>query len=690
MPREPWTPAGPAPVGPAGAPGEAGARGYRSELQGLRALAVLLVVVHHVWTGRVSGGVDAFFVISGFLITGQLVRSWERGDLSIPRQWTRTAVRIVPATATVLLATVVAAVALLPENRWFQSIGDVVASALFVENWRLAVESVDYFGPRDDAGVLQHLWSLSVQMQFYLLWPVLLAALGLVAARTRRARIRPAAALLVGGIGAASLAYAVRLTATDQPPAYFDSRARVWEFAAGGLLALVIDRLDLPARFRIGLGWAGVAGLVSCGLMPGLSGGFPGWAALWPVLACVAVLAAGATGHRFGADRLLVTRPARIVGDLSFTWYLWHWPVLVITLAVRDEPIAGPLDGLLVIMLSLLFAVLTRRLVEAPPLTWPRPASIRFAVATALPVVLAVGLWQAESLRRADSYALAFDDPDHPGARALEAGFEYWGAPTPKLAPAFVALPGQWAGTGGMSCERSPRGAGLEICRSQARGTPQLKLLVVGDSHPTQLLAALRPIAAERNWSLVVMSRGGCAFSTRSEIRPDDRSCLGWNAAAADQIPDERPDFVLTMASRDVRVGNTEVTPAGFVDQWRRLDAEGIPVLAVRDNPRWGFAPSACVEAHGRTAERCGAPRSDILGARPPYLDITDPPPNVVYIDLSDSYCDPERCSPVVGNVLVYMDDNHVSSTYLTSMVPAVSRALDRAVTEYHARVTPP
>jgi peptidoglycan/LPS O-acetylase OafA/YrhL len=659
-------------------------------MQGLRALAVVLVVVHHVWTGRVSGGVDAFFVISGFLMTGQLVRAWERGELSVPRQWTRTALRIVPATAAVLLATAAATVALLPENRWFQSIGDVVASALFVENWRLAVESVNYFGPRNDASVLQHLWSLSVQMQFYLVWPALLAGLGLLLARTRRTRIRPAAALLIGGLGAASLVHAVRLTATDQPLAYFDSRARVWEFAVGGLLALVIDRLELPARARVRLGWAGVAALVSCGLVPGLSAGFPGWAALWPVLGCVAVLVAGVTGHRLGADRLLVTRPARFLGDLSFTWYLWHWPVLVMVLAVREEPVAGPLDGVLVIGLSLLAATLTRRFVEAPPLTWPRPRAARFALAGVLPVVLVTALWQAESVRKADSYAAAFDDPNHPGARALEPGFEYWGDPRPKLAPAFVALPGQWAGTGGMGCEMSPRGAGLEVCRSQVHGTPERKVLVVGDSHPTQLLAALRPIATERNWELIVMSRGGCPFSTRSEIRPNDRSCLDWNAAAADQIPEERPDFVLTMATRDVRVGNTEVTPPGFVDQWRRLDAEGIPVLAVRDNPRWSFSPSACVETHGRDADRCGAPRSALLRPRPPYLGLTDPPANVFYIDLSDSYCDPERCAPVVGNVLVYMDDNHVGSTYLTSMVPAVSRALDRAITEYHARATPP
>jgi hypothetical protein len=236
-----------------------------------------------------------------------------------------------------------------------------------------------------------------------------------------------------------------------------------------------------------------------------------------------------------------------------------------------------------------------------------------------------------------------------------------------------------------MNCSMSPRGAGLEVCTSETSGAPARRVVVVGDSHPTQFLAALRPIAAERNWELIVMSRGGCAFSGESEIRPGDQGCLAWNAAAVDEILADRPDFVFTMATRDVRAGFTEHTPPGFVAQWRRLGTESIRVLAVRDNPRYATSPSTCVEAHGADDARCATPRADLLAEEAPYERMPDVPPNVTFLDFSDSYCGPEICPAVIGNVLVYKDDNHVSATYLATMAPVVERAIDDALVPYGA-----
>jgi hypothetical protein len=236
-----------------------------------------------------------------------------------------------------------------------------------------------------------------------------------------------------------------------------------------------------------------------------------------------------------------------------------------------------------------------------------------------------------------------------------------------------------------MNCVMSGRGAGLEVCTSETVGTPSRRVVVVGDSHPTQFLAALRPIAAERNWELIVMSRGGCAFSSDSEIRPGDQGCLAWNAAAMDEILADRPDFVFTTATRDVRIGPTERTPPGFVAQWRRLDSENIRVLAVRDNPRFATSPAACVEAHGANDPRCDTPRSELLAEEAPYESMPDIPSNVTFLDFSDSYCGPTICPAVIGNVLVYKDDNHVSATYIATMVPVIGRAIDDALVPYGA-----
>jgi peptidoglycan/LPS O-acetylase OafA/YrhL len=187
---------------------------HRPELQGLRAVAVALVVVYHVWFGRVSGGVDVFFVISGFLLTGQLARAAGRGPLELGRRWSRTIVRLVPCTVVVLVATVVAGTLLLPEGRT-ATLREVVAAALFLENWRLAADAVDYAARSTMSSPVQHFWSLSIQGQFFLVWP--LVALVGIAARGDATRVRAYLTVATLGVFAASLTFSVVLTATNQP-----------------------------------------------------------------------------------------------------------------------------------------------------------------------------------------------------------------------------------------------------------------------------------------------------------------------------------------------------------------------------------------------------------------------------------------------------------------------------------------
>ncbi len=665
---------------------------FRAELQGLRALAVVLVVLYHVWLGRVSGGVDVFFLLSGFLLTGQLTRALARGDIDCVAVWGRMIRRLMPAMLTVLAACVIAGVILLPENRWLQTIREITAAAIFAENWQLAADSTDYFAQHDGASLVQHFWSLSVQGQFYLVWPVLIGVLGWVGyklgpnrtgrAEASRALVGAALALLF----TSSLAFSIWLTAVNQQLAYFHSFARVWEFALGGLLALVIGKLVLPVAARVALGWAGVLGLLGCGLVLQVGQMFPGYAALWPTLCAAAVLVAGRTGRASGVDRLLAAAPLQYLGNLSFSLYLWHWPVLVLFLVQSDRAEPGIAGGCAVIALSVALAALTHRFVETPVVASPagaRPGRDHLVAAVGvLGLLAAVGCWQLVSAHKARAYALAIGDLDHPGALVLTPGFEYWGADDPPLAPSLVSLGHDRVSLAALDCAMSPRGSGLEVCRSQTVGPPARRVALVGDSHPAQFLTALRPIAAERNWQLLFMSRGGCAFSAESDIRPGDQSCVDWNAAALDELLAQRPDFVFTAATREVRTGLGEYTPTGYVEQWRKLAAENIAVLAARDNPRFDTAPSRCVESKGRDAAECMTPRSALYSGRAPYADLPDVPATVRFLDFSDSYCDADVCPAVIGNVLVYMDDNHVSATYLTTMRPIVERALDDALTD--------
>ncbi|MBW0101972.1 acyltransferase family protein [Pseudonocardia sp. KRD291] len=657
---------------------------YRPELQGLRALAVGLVVVYHVWFDRVSGGVDVFFLISGFLVTGGLYRSARRGRVDLRATWSRQLSRLLPAAGVVLLASAAAGALLLPESRWLPTVRELVTSTLFLQNWQLAADAVDYAAQNDAAGIAQHFWSLSVQGQFYLVWPLLVALVAVVARRDSRGLHRTLSVVLLG-VGAASLVFSVLLTAADQPLAYFHSLTRVWEFALGGLLALWIDRIEasplMGTRTRVALGWAGIAALVSCGFLLQVDRAFPGWVALWPTMAAALVLTAGRTGHRWGADRMLVTPLLHRLGDISFPLYLWHWPILVLTLVLTGRPHPGLLGGLVVIAAALVLAVLTHRFVEQP-LQRARPrVALRTGLALAGTVLLTCSLWQGVATVRAEP-GVDVGSPAHPGAGALDPSFSFAGADVDDapLLPSLVQAGDDWSyRTGTWLCGPSPQRPDLEVCRipSPGDGPPERTVAVVGDSHAQQYTGALIPLAAQRNWELVVMFRGACPFSTASEVDPADESCTAWNSLAADELAEQQPDAVVTLASRDVRPGQTEQTPPGFVGQWWRMHDAGIPVVALRDNPRPGFSVPDCVSDNGRLADVCGLERESVYPAMPSYSTLPDVPPNVSFVDMADHLCDARSCPSEVGNVLVYMDDNHLTSTFTASLAPTLARHLE-------------
>ncbi len=654
---------------------------FRPEVQGVRALAAMLVVVYHVWLGRISGGVDVFFLISGFLITGQLYRARSRGRIEFRAMWGRMIKRLFPAALTVLAAVIALSLVLLPEYRWFQTVREVVAAALYAENWRLAADSVDYFAQHNSASLVQHYWSLSIQGQFYVVWPLLVALVGLVAARARLdlwwSLLATMAVLFAG-----SLALSVYVTAVNQPLAYFHSATRIWEFALGGLLALVIDRVVLPRWVALVLGWVGVLGIVVCGLVLTVGSVFPGYLALWPTVSAALVIAAGTTGSRAGADRVLGSRPLVYLGNLSFSLYLWHWPVLLLYLVARDRPAVGLLGGAFVIGVSVLLAFLTYHLVEEPVRlsaigTRTRWGAYRFGLTLLAVLLVAAGAWQYYGKWQAAEYAVAADDPLYPGAQALRDGklLPVRKGVTP--APSFVALGDDWIGSDSASCSVSARNPELTICRAGVQ-SPVKRVVLIGDSHAEQYLGALRPYAEKHDWQVLSMLRGGCPFTHRSEPYPDlDPGCVRWNQDAVAEIVEMRPDAVVTVGSREVRPGLTEIIPTGYVQSWRQITAHGIPLVALRDNPRFPRPPAICVQNKGAHAPACATPRARLYADPTPFDTLPDRPNGVYFVDTSHYFCDATTCPPVIGNVIVYMDDNHVSGTYMATVAPAMGKDIE-------------
>ncbi|GAA2734073.1 acyltransferase family protein [Pedococcus aerophilus] len=669
------------------ATGSAIPRGYRPEVQGLRALAVLMVVTYHVWLGRVSGGIDVFLLLSAFLMSGSLVRRLESGErVWLPRHWLHVFQRLVPAAAVVVVATLVASWLVLPATRWRDLLVEAAASLGYAQNWLLARRSVDYYAADQGlASPLQHFWSLSLQGQVFVLWPLLLVALAVLSRRSGWP-LRRLVALAFGAVFVVSFVYSVVTTRERQAFAYFDGGARLWEFALGTLLALAAARVALPLVARVVLGWAGIVGMLSCGLVLQVTQAFPGYLALWPTLSAAAVLVAGRTGHRFAVDRVLSSAALVRLGGTAYTLYLVHWPVLVLWLAASGRSRAGLVDGAAVVGSSLVLALLLSRFVEEPLRRLPRTQGPSWRSATVvgaflLPAVAVCGFGLARLDADADRSTLVATGvavAQYPGARAVEvrtgtaAGATTAQLPVEDRLPAttalrqeFVSLPqrcsGAWAAEAPLTCTVQ-----------EPPGTASRTVVVVGDSHAEQWLAALQPTARAQGWRLVALLKGGCSFG---DAASREGECGAINAAATDYLLRHRPDLVVTVSTAAHRSTAAERLVGGYPAAVRALTGRGIPVVGLRDNPRWTFGVVGCVLEEGDSSPRCRAPVTRKLAAANP-ADALAGTDGFASIDLTDHICPEGVCPPSVGNVWVYLDDNHLTRTYAATLAPVLERRL--------------
>ncbi len=658
-----------------------GSVAYRADIDGLRALAILLVVVYHVWLGRVSGGVDVFLMISAFFLTASFARRMKHGArMRVGTYWLRKFRRLLPAAVVTLLGVLATAYFLYPPTLWPTLWRQTWASLFYVQNWELAFSEVDYYA-RDEAvpSSLQHFWSLSVQGQVFVLWPLIFLVVAFVVRRTR-IRADLLLAVVFGVIFAASLAFSIYETATNQMFAYFDTRTRLWEFAAGSLVALAIPFFRAPAALRAALGWVGVVGIVACGIVIDVRGGFPGYLALWPVLCTAAVILGGVAPARGGPSALLSSRPVRFLGRDAYALYLVHWPVLITWLIVTEQTSVGPFAGLAIIVISFVLARLVAGGVENPMRRLTaldaRPL-LGGAVIVACVAVVAVPVtaWQIAERLRVEAAAAEFSR-DYPGAAALPFG---QGVPVPEdvpLLPDATLLGDEWV-TLETECAGAFRPTSPVVARTcmqlTAAGEASGTVIVVGDSHAQQWMGAMLPIARDEGWNVIALLLGGCSFAAAEPPVPGSVGCVEWREATERFIKRVNPDIVFGMATKSEPGGSGEHVLGGLEVTVDHLRSTGAEVVLFRDNPRFTHNVFDCVVDHGADSPRCRVDRSDALAPLDPSLGSVG---DAHVVDLTDYLCPDGVCLPVIGNIAVYRDDNHLSKMYATSMAPMLEREL--------------
>lgn len=670
----------------------------RLDVQTLRVFAILAVVAYHFWPGVLPAGfigVDVFFVVSSFLITGHLVREWSStGHIGIARFLARRARRLLPAALVVIAATAAITAALVPRAFWAITSRDVLGSVAYVENWVLARFSVDYLAVGDSASPLQHFWSLAVEEQFYLVWPlVILAALGIRRRILRRRRARlsaPAAVAIAAGVVlASSLIHSIVFTDTFAAQAYFVSTTRAWEFAAGALIA-ALPPARISRRLRAGSAVAGWALLAGSLIAITASTPYPGATALLPVAGAALVLVGGhqAPAAVMAAYRFPLLRP---VAEGSYSLYLVHWPALVLAAEITGHP----LDLVQKLVLLGVVAVATwllHRFVENPFRQSARSNRVRprtvFASVTLACLVIAIPV--AATAHHFSREVGASIDAAH-GDVATEPGC--WGADdrrdTCAPRPAGTIIPAPWAASGdngtawANSCLPSDRSSTVRSC---TYGSGPVRVALVGDSHAASLDAAMRVLADERGWTVTTYLKSACPLTTSPDSSGDAtlrRACDTWRSGVLAAVDRSAP-FDLVLVTHSTSNAPTETRQReihGYRAAWSHFTSRGATIVAIRDVPRAPTNAAACLERNPTRVELCSFSRSD---AFPPHPDLmvaaADADPDATSIDLSDAFCTGTVCPSAVGGVVVFRDTHHVTGTFSQTLAEPIGEALDAAL----------
>jgi peptidoglycan/LPS O-acetylase OafA/YrhL len=683
----------------------------RLDVQGLRALAVGLVILDHVGVPGVAGGfvgVDVFFVISGFLISSLLLHeATATGRVRIGHFYARRARRILPAATVVLVATSVFAAVEMSVSRVEEIVSDVRWAAFFAANIHFSRLGTNYFEEDRADSPVQHFWSLAVEEQFYLFWPLLLLMVCLFVGR----RQLTAVTTLVASAWVASLVWSILRTPASPTEAYFSSATRVWELATGALLALAGPYLGrIPRVVRHVLVGGGLAAIGLAAVRYDASTVFPGWRALLPVLGTAAVLAAGASGA-VGPARLLTLRPMRYVGDISYSLYLWHWPVLVLGAEYVGDRRTVAETGLLV-GVTVALSVLSYHAVENP-IRRARGWAVRGRRALALwPAALALVLFTSgyAVTYSADAFEARIAGTSQSVVEAPAAGQDRAAGPTtadvePRqppvrdllgaaldLAEAKAPITFPLRNLEGLTsdswhykfrCYASWGGVRHRVC---PLGDPDAErtVAVYGDSHAGMWLTALDALGEQGGYRVVPLVKVGCG---PFDVEPWHRNspfpeCSEFRAWALNEIEKLHPDAILLgyRGLMGVHAESAEEEAQAWTDgvssSIRRLARLAPRVTLISDVTTLDFGPRECLTDPDSTMASCVAREDDVVRIANRLTRRAARPLGARFIDVTGLVCRRHRCPLVVDHVVTFRDTTHLSASWVNTVRPELGDRL--------------
>lgn len=662
----------------------------RADIQGLRAVAVGLVLLNHLWPHRLTGGyigVDVFFVISGFLITSHLRSRPPRAVGDFVAFWARRIRRLLPAASLVIVVTVLVGRVVLPLAEVRTLASDAIASSLYVANWHIAARETDYFDQGGAASALQHYWSLSVEEQFYLFWPLLIAA-GLLVSRRRGPFV------VIAGVGLASLAYSIHLTGIDQARAYFVTTTRVWELALGGLVAFAVTDAVRSAMVRRIVAWAGLAAIAGSAVLLTEKSAFPGWIALVPTLGAAAVIWAQADDVPGSPDRLWRVPIVQTVGNSSYAIYLWHWPAIVLGAAALGHPLTWP-EKFVLVGAVLVVSVATTRWVEDPVRRHRvliSRTSLSYGLAVGLIVVSTGGAWAASTQadrqiqREADALQAEIEaNARCAGAAAVRNdGCDVSADVTMTTDVAAEDRPDVY----GDGCWNWRPFTSRVTCTFGDTKDPQKRIALIGNSHAGHWQPALDDVAREQGWQVTTYLVSECWTVEDLQVFDDPslgETCRDWVRWAVDEVAEGDFDLVITsnrtmsdlvgVPSKD----RDEAAAKAYASTFRTWTDRGLPVMVLRDTPMFPKAAPTCLQETDLDQEACSYPAGEVLRPDPMVMAAErDETGRVQVVDLTDRICIDGTCRSSVGTLITLFDASHMTRTFSRTLAPDMERAVEK------------
>ncbi|WP_057914051.1 acyltransferase family protein [Peribacillus muralis] len=645
---------------------------FRPEIEGLRVVAALLVAVYHIWFNRVSGGVDVFFVISGFLITTSIVSTINRtGDFRFRPYVTKLMKRLLPSVFFILAIVLILSWFLLPKSILDKTIHEVFASMFFYQNWQLAFSSTDYLDSSQMKTPVEHFWALSIQGQFYIIWFLVFTFVLILIKKYKLTKVKKLINTILGILFVSSFIYSIYLTTVNQPWAYFITMTRVWEFALGSLLCINLSSIKINKYVATVIGWLGLIGLILTGIVFNVSEMFPGYIALWPMTCALFIVLSGTCDTRFGIKRFLGSPVMVKLGGIAFGIYLWHWVLLEFyRYNVQDTP--GFIVGCIIIISSIVLSFLMTKFIEEPiRSSHDNKFSFKRLGIMGSVNVLLIGSLLLNAYIGQNRLENNITDKNYPGALAAKNPDDIpEKEPIPSYSEVFNDLPQAHLDGSNQGLKESD----LKIGEYGETEDYDATIALIGSSHSEHWLGAILKATKDENYRVLNMTRSGTRFSTGYS---DDDSKGIWVNNVLDYLKDADVDLVISHATAS-DTPNHKIHQQ-MVDQLQFVkDEYGMEVLAIRDDPRYGFNVLESLETHGLEETTKKMNSVDNQKDESFWRKFEKENKSLHKVDLTDYFKVNGTFQPIIGNVIIYRDNRHLTNTYSESFGPIFKEEIDK------------